>query len=124
MAADIYQVPILHADIEDEADNTTRFIVVGRNRVPISGNDRTSLLLTTSNKPGALHQLLKPLAERGIGMSKIESRPSRKGVWEYVFFIDIEGHQDDEKVAQALKEIAHETAMIRILGSYPKAILE
>lgn len=124
MAAEIYQVPVLHADIEDEPDNTTRFIVVGRNRVPPSGNDRTSLLVTTGNKPGALHQLLKPLAERGIGMSKIESRPSRKGVWEYVFFIDIEGHQDDEKVAEALKEIAHETAMIRILGSYPKAILK
>ncbi len=124
MAAEIYQVAILNAEIEDEPNNTTRFIIIGRNQVPASGNDRTSLLVTTSNKPGALHHLLKPLAERGIGMSKIESRPSRQGVWEYVFFIDIEGHKDDVKLAEALDEIAHETVMIRILGSYPKAVLK
>jgi chorismate mutase/prephenate dehydratase len=123
MAAEIYAVDILVADIEDETDNTTRFIVVGKNAVASSGDDRTSLLVTTSNKPGALHELLKPLARRNIGMSKIESRPSRRGVWEYVFFIDIDGHKDDEPVAAALAEIEHESAMIRILGSYPKAVL-
>jgi len=124
MAAEIYEVPILNAEIEDEPNNTTRFIIIGKNQVPASGNDRTSLLVTTGNKAGALHHLLKPLAERGIGMSKIESRPSRQGVWEYVFFIDIEGHKDDVRIAEALAEIEHETAMIRILGSYPKAVLK
>jgi len=124
MAAELYEVPIFKPEIEDEPDNTTRFIVIGRNQVPPSGNDRTSLLVTTSNKAGALHHLLKPLADRGIGMSKIESRPSRQGVWQYVFFIDIEGHKDDRALAEALTEIEHETAMIRILGSYPKAVLK
>ena len=123
MAAEIYQLPILAANIEDEPENTTRFIVIGKSAVAPSGKDRTSLLIATNNKPGALHGLLKPLADRGIGMSKIESRPSRRGVWEYVFFIDIEGHQEDKQVAEALKAIEHETAMVRILGSYPRAVL-
>ncbi|VAW68004.1 Chorismate mutase I / Prephenate dehydratase [hydrothermal vent metagenome] len=124
MAAEIYGVPVTCSQIEDEADNTTRFIVIGKNMISPSGNDRTSLLVTTSNKAGALHDLLKPLAQRNIGMSKIESRPSRQGVWEYMFFIDIEGHKDDDNVAMALTEIEHESAMIRILGSYPKAVLK
>ncbi len=124
MASEIYEVPVLCAEIEDEPNNTTRFIVIGRNQAPPSGNDRTSLLVTTSNKPGALHKLLKPLADRNIGLSKIESRPSRQGVWEYVFFIDIEGHKDDPVIAEALEELEHESAMIRILGSYPKAVLK
>lgn len=123
MASEIYEVPILNSEIEDEPDNTTRFIVIGKNAVPPSGEDRTSLLVATHNKPGALHKLLKPLASRNIGMSKIESRPSRRGVWEYVFFIDIEGHKDEPQIAEALTEIEHESAMIRILGSYPKAVL-
>ncbi|HED34695.1 MAG TPA: prephenate dehydratase [Gammaproteobacteria bacterium] len=123
-AAEIYEVPVLCSEIEDEPDNTTRFIVIGKNEVLPCGNDRTSLLVTTSNKPGALHHLLKPLAEREIGMSKIESRPSRQGVWEYVFFIDIEGHKDDSNLSEALAEIEHESAMIRILGSYPRAVLK
>ena len=123
MASEIYDVPVFFSDIEDETDNTTRFIVIGKNAVTPSGDDRTSLLITTNNKPGALHELLKPLASRNIGMSKIESRPSRRGVWEYVFFIDIDGHKDDVLVAEALAEIEHESAMVRILGSYPKAVL-
>ncbi|MCW8909530.1 MAG: ACT domain-containing protein, partial [Gammaproteobacteria bacterium] len=123
LAAEIYEVPVLKSEIEDEPDNTTRFIVIGKNAVPPSGEDRTSLLVATHDKPGALHRLLKPLASRGIGMSKIESRPSRRGVWEYVFFIDIEGHKDDKNIAEALNEIEHESAMVRILGSYPRAVL-
>jgi len=123
MASEIYDVPVLCAEIEDETDNTTRFIVIGKDAVAPSGDDRTSLLVTTNNKAGALHELLKPLASRNIGMSKIESRPSRRGVWEYVFFIDIDGHKDEKQVAEALTEIEHESAMVRILGSYPKAVL-
>ncbi len=123
MAAEIYNVPVHSAGIEDEVDNTTRFIVIGRDAVPASGHDKTSLLITTTNKAGSLYSFLKPLAERGIGMTKIESRPSRRGVWEYVFFIDIEGHKDDPIVAEALQEIEHETAMVRVLGAYPVAVL-
>jgi len=123
MAAEIYDVPVHSAEIEDETDNTTRFIVIGRDAVPASGNDKTSLLITTTNKAGSLYSFLKPLAKRNIGMTKIESRPSRRGVWEYVFFIDIEGHKDDPIVAEALQEIEHETAMVRVLGAYPVAVL-
>jgi len=124
MAAELYDVPVLCKEIEDEPNNTTRFIVVGKEDVPVSGNDRTSLIVSSHNKPGALHHLLKPLALRGISMSKIESRPSRQGVWEYVFFIDVEGHRDDEKLSAALTEIEHESLMVRVLGSYPKTVLK
>ena len=122
-AADIYGLRVLSANIEDEPDNTTRFLVIGREAVPVSGKDKTSLLLSASNKPGALHRLLTPLAQHGISMTRIESRPSRRGVWEYVFFVDIEGHTAEPKVAQALEELRTEAAMLKVLGSYPRAIL-
>jgi chorismate mutase/prephenate dehydratase len=123
MAAELYDVPVLAADIEDEPDNTTRFVVIGQHRSPPSGDDRTSLLVFVHNKPGSLFDLLKPLAERNISMSNIESRPSRRGVWDYVFFIDIDGHRDDEVIKQAIAEIEKASAMVTILGSYPKAVL-
>jgi chorismate mutase/prephenate dehydratase len=123
MAAELYDVPVLVADIEDEPDNTTRFAVIGQHRSPPSGDDRTSLLVFVHNKPGSLFDLLKPLAERHISMSNIESRPSRRGVWDYVFFIDIDGHRDDEVVKQAIAEIEKASAMVTVLGSYPKAVL-
>jgi chorismate mutase / prephenate dehydratase len=122
-AADIYGLRVLVANIEDEPDNTTRFLVIGREQVPPSGKDKTSLLLSASNKPGALHRLLSPLARHGISMTRIESRPSRRRVWEYVFFADIEGHAADPQVAQALDELRSEAAMLKVLGSYPRAIL-
>ncbi len=122
-AADIYGLLVVEANIEDEPDNTTRFLVVGREAVPPSGKDKTSLLLSAANKPGALHRLLAPFARHGISMTRIESRPSRRGVWEYVFFVDIEGHAADNKVAQALEALGDEAAMLKVLGSYPKAIL-
>ena len=123
MAAELYDVPILAADIEDEPDNTTRFAVIGQHRSPASGDDRTSLLVFVHNKPGSLFNLLKPLADRKISMSNIESRPSRRGVWDYVFFIDIDGHRDDEIVCQAIADIEKASAMVTVLGSYPKAVL-
>jgi chorismate mutase/prephenate dehydratase len=123
MAAELYDVPVLVADIEDEPDNTTRFAVIGQHLSPPSGDDRTSLLVFVHNKPGSLFDLLKPLAERGISMSNIESRPSRRGVWDYVFFIDIDGHRDDDKVKDAITEIEKTSAMVTILGSYPKAVI-
>ncbi|PCI08347.1 MAG: prephenate dehydratase [Gammaproteobacteria bacterium] len=123
MAAELYDVPILQSDIEDEPDNTTRFVVIGNHKVPSSGDDRTSLLVFVQNKPGSLFNLLKPLAKRNISMSNIESRPSRRGVWDYVFFIDIDGHRDDDNVQEAIAEIEKASAMVTILGSYPKAVL-
>ena len=123
MAAELYDMPILNPDIEDEPHNTTRFVVIGKYEAPASGNDRTSLLVFAHNRPGSLYDLLKPLATRNISMSNIESRPSRSGVWEYVFFIDIDGHSDDAELAEAISEIEASSAMVKILGSYPKAVL-
>ncbi|NOX91053.1 MAG: prephenate dehydratase [Gammaproteobacteria bacterium] len=123
IAADIYGLETLEANIEDNPDNTTRFLIVGRQPVSPSGDDKTSLLVSTPNKPGALHQLLKPFAENAISMSRIESRPSRLANWEYVFFIDINGHVEDEKVTRCLNALREKTAMLKVLGSYPRAVL-
>lgn len=122
-AAKIYGLNILKSNIEDEPDNTTRFLVIGKKSPASSGKDKTSLLVSTSNRPGALTRLLAPLADAGISMTRIESRPSRRGVWEYVFFVDIEGHAQDPKVGAALKQLDHDAAMLKILGSYPVAVL-
>jgi chorismate mutase/prephenate dehydratase len=122
-AADIYGLSVLASNIEDEVDNTTRFLVIGAQNVGPSGVDKTALLVSTKNKPGALQTLLTPLADSGISMTRIESRPSRKGIWEYVFFIDIEGHVSDNAVSEALAKLEQESSMFRILGSYPKAVL-
>ena len=97
--------------------------MIGSQNVGPSGVDKTALLVATKNKPGALQNLLKPLADYSISMTRIESRPSRKGIWEYVFFIDIEGHIDEPAVASALTLLENESSMFRILGSYPKAVL-
>ena len=123
LASSLYEMPILYADIEDAPDNTTRFVVIGKRKSPPSGNDRTSLLVFTHNRAGALFNMLKPLAERNISMSNIESRPSRRGVWEYVFFIDIDGHREEPRVAEAIAEIEQSASMVTVLGSYPKALL-
>jgi len=123
IAASIYELKILYQNIEDWPDNTTRFLIIGRHQTPPSGVDKTSLLVSTMNKPGALHRLLNPLANNGISMSRIESRPSRMTMWDYVFFIDIEGHKDDKQVAIALAELEEEAAMLKVLGSYPKAVM-
>ena len=123
IAADIYGLEVLESNIEDNPDNITRFLIIGRQAVSPSGDDKTSLLISTANKPGALHELLKPFAENGISMSRIESRPSRLANWEYVFFIDINGHVDDQKVSQCLDTLREKTAMLKVLGSYPRAVL-
>jgi chorismate mutase/prephenate dehydratase len=123
MAAELYSLPVMYADIEDEPNNTTRFVVIGKYQSPPSGADRTSLLVFAHNKPGSLFSLLEPLAKRNISMSNIESRPSRRGVWEYVFFIDIDGHRDDPNIAEAIADIENVSAMVTILGSYPRAVV-
>ncbi len=123
IAADIYGLETLEANIEDNPDNTTRFLIIGRQMVSTSGNDKTSLLVSTANEPGALHHLLKPFAENAISMSRIESRPSRLANWEYVFFIDINGHVENEKVKRCLDALRKKTVMLKVLGSYPRAVL-
>ncbi len=122
-ASEIYGLDIIAANIEDEPDNTTRFLVIGERMVPASGVDKTSMLVSTSNRSGALHEMLAPLAKNNISMTRIESRPSRVGMWNYVFFIDIEGHVDDGNVAQAIKELEQAASVVKVLGSYPKAVL-
>ena len=122
-AADIYQLPELAKNIEDEPGNTTRFLVIGKKDALPSGEDKTSLMFSIHNKAGGLHSILAPIAEHGISMTRIESRPSRRGRWDYVFFVDIDGHRKDEKVAEALKMLERKTTLFKVLGSYPKAVL-
>ncbi len=109
--------------IEDKPNNTTRFLVLGQQSVPPSGHDKTSLIVATQNQPGAVFALLKPLAEAGISMSKFESRPAQAGLWEYLFFIDVEGHADDGDMAAALAKLRQQAAFVKVLGAYPVAVL-
>ena len=122
-ASDIYGLQKLASNIEDEPDNTTRFLVIGKIETQPSGDDKTSLMLSGQNRSGALASLLAPLANHGINMTRIESRPARTGLWEYVFFIDIVGHVRDEQVRAAIGELEREAAFVKFLGSYPRAVL-
>ena len=123
MAAELYGVNIVVRNIEDEPDNTTRFLVIGNRNVLASGNDKTSVLVSVHNVPGALYEMLQPIAQNNISMTRIESRPSRQGVWDYVFYIDLEGHREDAAVAAALAELKARTFAVKVLGSYPRAVL-
>ena len=122
-AAERYGLKVLASSIEDQANNTTRFLVLGQLDAVPSGKDRTSLVMSAENKPGAVHALLTPLAENKVSMTRIESRPSRSrsSLWEYVFFIDVEGHQKDAPVAKALSELQARAPFLKVLGSYPVA---
>lgn len=122
-AVEIFGLKICYENIEDLADNSTRFVIIGPQDVDPSGNDKTSLLISTRNVPGALLGLLQPLADHGISMNKIESRPAQGHKWAYVFFIDIDGHQRDTNVTEALNELKQQSSLFKILGSYPKASL-
>ncbi|MCK5925347.1 MAG: prephenate dehydratase [Methylococcales bacterium] len=123
IAADLYGLNILEKNIEDVSNNTTRFIIIGQQQPESTGDDKTSLVLSIGNQSGSLHKILEPFAEYGISMSHIESRPSRQGLWDYVFFVDIDGHQADEKVAIALTRLKTSVTLLNILGSYPKAVI-
>lgn len=116
-----YELPILANNIEDEPSNTTRFLVVASMGAQPTGNDKTSLVLATRNVAGALYQVLGVFAARQINMTKVESRPVADKPWEYLFYIDIDGHRDDPTVASALQEMQQHTTFLRVLGSYPKA---
>jgi chorismate mutase / prephenate dehydratase len=123
MAAERYGLRILASRIEDHADNKTRFLVIGRQRVGPSGRDKTSILVSTRNEPGALYRLLEPFHRHGISLSRIETRPAKSGSWSYVFFIDFDGHQSDPKVETVLKEVRSVAMEVRSLGSYPQAVV-
>ena len=122
-AADIYQLPTLVRNIEDEPNNTTRFLIIGSQPIAPSGDDKTALLVASLNRPGSLFKLLEPLARHNVSMNRIESRPSRRGMWDYVFFIDLDGHAQDAPVAGALAELRDQASLFRVLGSYPKGVL-
>lgn len=119
MAARIYGLPIMVKRIEDQKDNVTRFLIIGRQSPPPSGNDKTSVMFSIKDEPGALKRLLTPFSDRGINMTKIESRPSRRRAWDYIFFVDMLGHMTDPKIVEALEEMKAHTSFLRVLGSYP-----
>lgn len=124
IAADLYGLKKLHEGIEDNPQNTTRFLIIGSEAVPRSGDDKTSIIAAMHhNRAGALYELLEPFKRRGINLTRIESRPSRTDAWSYVFFIDFDGHVDDIPVKEALAELEACVRELKLLGSYPKAVL-
>tara|TARA_B100001173_G_scaffold148185_1_gene128548 strand:- start:210 stop:1271 length:1062 start_codon:yes stop_codon:yes gene_type:complete len=119
-AADLFKLNVLQQNIEDEQNNSTRFLVLSRQDVKPSNNDKTSIVVATKNKPGAIAELVAPFAINKVSMTKLESRPAKIGMWEYVFFIDVEGHQTKKSVKAALNVIESKASFMKILGSYPK----
>ena len=118
-AAKLYKLNMLWENIEDEAKNSTRFLVVSKDNVSRSGNDKTSIIVATKNRPGAIADLVAPFSKNKVSMTKLESRPSKIGMWEYVFFIDVEGHQSDKNVSISLQQVEKNASFMKILGSYP-----
>lgn len=120
-AAELYNLQILASQIEDELDNTTRFVILGKHAVAPTGRDKTSLILSAANRPGALHDMLESFKNKGLNLTRIESRPSRQGTWEYMFFVDVEGHINDPALADATQLIQLHSKFFKLLGSYPRA---
>ncbi|MGB5325994.1 MAG: prephenate dehydratase [Pseudomonadales bacterium] len=123
LAAERYSLVHVASDIQDYVDNTTRFLVIAQEEVPASGHDKTSLLVSTRNEPGALYHLLAPLEREGISLTRIETRPSRTENWAYVFFMEFQGHHQDEPVQRVIAEFTQRASMVKVLGSYPAAVI-
>jgi chorismate mutase/prephenate dehydratase len=121
VAAARYELKIVSAGIQDDPHNRTRFVVVGNYDCSPSGDDQTSLILSVPDRAGAVHSLIEPLARHGVSMKRFESRPARQGTWEYYFYIDIIGHQNDAAIAAALAELREQAAFFKVIGSYPRA---
>ena len=121
-AAARYKLPKRVENIEDEPNNTTRFLVVGRHEAGPSGRDKTSLIMSAPNRTGALHELLLPFSQAGVSMSRLESRPARNALWEYVFYVDVEGHYQEPGIQAALADLGQHAAYLKVLGSYPLAV--
>jgi chorismate mutase/prephenate dehydratase len=123
VAAERYGLRILATRIEDHPDNKTRFLVIGRQRVGASGRDKTSILVSTRNEPGALYKVLEPFHRHGISLTRIETRPAKSGSWSYVFFIDFDGHHSEPRIEAVLDEVARVALEVRSLGSYPQSVV-
>jgi len=123
LASEVYEVPILVRDIEDWEENMTRFLVFSGEATPPTGVDKTSIVLTIKDRIGALYDILRPFGESGVNLTKIESRPSRKKAWDYLFFVDLEGHRDDPHLRDTLKNVREHCVEMKVLGSYPKGIV-
>jgi chorismate mutase/prephenate dehydratase len=123
LAGQLYDLRIAKRKIEDEVRNVTRFLVVGREAAAPTGRDKTSLMLSVKDQPGVLHRVLAPLADAGINLTRIESRPSRRRAWDYVFFVDLDGHLSDAQVARAIAALGQACSQVKVLGSYPRAEL-
>lgn len=123
MARETYDLVKLASNIQDFANNTTRFLVVGREQVRPSGKDKTSIIVSTHNKPGALFRLLEPFQREQLMLTRIDTRPSHSETWTYLFFVEFEGHQEQQRVAAVLRELEEQTVMLKILGSYPQAAI-
>ncbi|MEL0061770.1 MAG: prephenate dehydratase [Verrucomicrobiales bacterium] len=121
LAAEHYQLNILESDIQDNAANATRFLVLGKQCSPATGQDRTSLMLSIDHSVGALHRAIAPFQSLKLNMTKIESRPSKRKAWEYFFFIDVDGHVEDTQVAEAIQLLESECNSVKVLGSYPRS---
>jgi chorismate mutase/prephenate dehydratase len=124
LAGQLYDLRIARRKIEDELHNVTRFLVIGRKEAARTGKDKTSLMLSVKDQPGVLYKVLQPLADAGLNLTRIESRPSRRRAWDYVFFIDLDGHLEDANVKQAVERLAGACDAVKVLGSYPRAELE
>ncbi len=120
LAASVYKLKVIARDIEDSPHNITRFLIIGKAGVPQTGSDKTSIMFSIKDRVGALHDMLLPFKKYRINLTKIESRPSKKRAWDYYFFMDLEGHQDDPKVKKGLSELESKCKFLKVLGSYPQ----
>lgn len=121
-AAELYSLTTLVKGIEDEKNNTTRFLVIGEQEIPPTGEDSSLLLVSAPHRPGGLRSMLGPLEDAGVSMTRIESRPSRSALWEYVFFINVDGHEHDGHLSQVLDQLREFAPLVKVLGSYPRAL--